>query len=123
MTKKSVSRKPSTNKRPEAPVPEGEVERAAARAGIPPRLSEEQQKQQDLKDRLRFELARDIAPGLVLACDQLSEEIAAIAEGAGGAGNGGDDANVIDALLTLWKLRWELGLTPKHAAQAEEGAS
>lgn len=65
---------------------------------------------------------------LVMVCDQLGEEIATMAERDGGAGGLEDNANVIDALLTLWRIRWELGLTasqftvdakvPDHAVES-----
>jgi hypothetical protein len=100
---------------------DAEIRRAAERAGIPVPLTEAQQARQELKDRLRDEFSQGIAPNLLLACEQLSEEVAAIAA-AGGTSD--DNANVVDALLSLWKIRWELGLTPKHVTeQAAGGAS
>jgi hypothetical protein len=106
MTKKKIAQsKPRTKRAAEKPV-DAEIRRAAERMGIP--LPE-------------YALKGLVAPMLVKACDQLGEEIAACAD------CGGDSDNVVDALLTLWKLRWELGLTPnhvedEHAEQSPGGA-
>ena len=47
--------------------------------------------------------SRCVASHLVVLTDQLSEALASV------AGDGADE-RVTEALKTLWKLRWELGL-------------
>jgi hypothetical protein len=98
---------------------DAELRRAAERIGIPV-LTPEQEAERRADEAARDRLVTWIAPTLVHACDQLGEEIAAIADS---GGTGFDAENVIDALKLLWKLRWELGLTPKDVAQAAGGAS
>src|SRR5690349_6437651 len=93
----------------ETPLPADEIPRAAARARLPPHALPAAERIA-IEDRTREQITGAIAPGLALACDQLGEEIASIAEN---GGHGDDYANVADALLTVWRIRWELGLTPK----------
>jgi hypothetical protein len=108
MTKRTVQPKKSGTKRAgEKPV-DAEIRRAAERIGIPP---EEVARQRRDREEQRL-IADRVGEKLILACDQLGEELAAIADIAGGGGNGGDDAYVMNALVTLWRLRWDLGLFP-----------
>ncbi len=103
----------------EQPV-DAEIRRAAERIGIP---AEELVRQR--RDREEERLIRDrVGEKLVLACDQLGEQLATLADNAGGGGCGASDANVMDALLTVWRLRWDLGLFPSkvsHAIESDEG--
>jgi hypothetical protein len=125
---KAVEQRPARSKAGETPLPSGLIAMAAARAGIttpeleaclriPPRIDPAVVAAEEAE---RARIAAAIGPRLVLACDQLGEEIAAIADSAGGAGRGGDDHNVVDVLLNLWKIRWELLLTPNAVVKADE---
>jgi hypothetical protein len=120
MTTKKLAKSKATRtqRATEKPV-DAEIRRAAERAGTPV-LTPEQEAERRADEAARHRLVTWIAPTLVHACDQLGEEIAAIADS---GGTGSDAENVVDALLLLWKLRWELGLTPKDVAQAAGGAS
>jgi hypothetical protein len=116
MTKKKIARtKRGTKQRTgaaakaERPIPftptdgpvDHEIRRAAERAGIPLIPAGDT----SAIGRARAELVRGIGPTLVKACDQLSEELAAMCEVADS-----DVENVLGALHTLWCLRWELGM-------------
>lgn len=106
-----------TPKRPEGPLPPDAIFRAAERAGVKPTIPPPR----DPAVKAAEEAAHDrivavIGPKLVLACDQLGEEIASYRE----PHAGGDFSNVVDALYTIWSVRWELGLTPNAAAKAAE---
>jgi len=51
--------------------------------------------------------SRCVASHLVMLTDQLSEALVSLAH----VSPSGSDEHVGEALRTLWKLRWELGLT------------
>jgi hypothetical protein len=65
--------------------------------------------------RARDQIAAALTPHLIRACELLSEEIATIAD----AGDGGDNHNVIDALLSIWRVRWEIGALAAETNSAE----
>ncbi len=127
-TQKRIARTPKRTKNAAEQPVDDEIRRAAERIGIP---SEELVRQR--RNREEERLIRDrVGERLVLVCDQLGEELATIADSAGGGGCGGNDANVMDALLTVWRLRWDLGLfsskvshvvDDEQAEQAAGGAS
>jgi hypothetical protein len=97
--------------------PKSTNKRTAEKLSIPPLPTPGQQARIDLDARARAQVVYAIAPDLAQACDELGEEIASIA-----ASGSGDYANVADALLSVWKVRWELGLTPKRLAKLDESA-
>jgi len=100
-TKTKNTRGTKSRKRPTEKPVDAEIRRAAERAGI-----------DSPEDRAHDRIVAAIGPKLALACDQLGEEIASYRD----PNAGGDFSNVVDALYTIWSVRWELGLTPNAAA-------
>jgi hypothetical protein len=117
MTTKTLPKsKPTRTKRTAEKLVNAEIRRAAARAGIHVHTIDREVERR-ANDAAHARLVTWIAPALVHACDQLGEEIATIADS---GGTRSDANNVVDTLLLLWKLRWELGLTPKDVADSND---
>lgn len=60
-------------------------------------------------DKFKLEL---VSESLALACDQLGETIAGLHSDVQGINSCSYEQNALDALTTLWRARWELGLLP-----------
>lgn len=98
-----------------------EIRRAAERAklSVSPSLERKEEANAGTPDpyeaAMRHVTSR-FGEALIRACDQLGQELARAAEWQAWGKGAFDADNIMEALLTLWQLRWELGLTPCHVS-------
>jgi hypothetical protein len=113
-TRRKVSRSKKHGRGTEAPLPAGEIARAAARIGIPP----QDLARQRIADAERDKFEAAVGPSLRRASDLLAERVAVASD------NHDYDGmhELAAALADVFNARWSLGVLTVKADEGEQAS-